>query len=150
MNHRKIVHPSFKRCRKFDFGSCTRGDDCWYSHEEGNSLETTANRFKCNLCDNTFDGIAPFMIHKKEMHQQFVPECEKFSLRKCPRGSSECWFIHTANSENKHKESKNNSQTQSVFSGNQQNNAPPNSKLQMIGLIEKLHLKINTILESKQ
>ena len=34
MNHRKILHPSNKKCFLFADGSCTRGNECWYVHEE--------------------------------------------------------------------------------------------------------------------
>jgi hypothetical protein len=36
------------------------------------------------------------MRHKKLIHPQFIPACEKFSVGKCSRGEKECWFEHKA------------------------------------------------------
>ena len=94
MHHRKEVHPSFKICRKYESGACIHGDNCWYSHSELDTPEINANRFTCNLCNEVFEGRSTFMIHKKQVHTKFVPECEKNSIGKCPRGPLECWFVH--------------------------------------------------------
>ena len=38
MNHRKLVHPSNKRCKNFP-GSCSFGNECWYVHEEAMEID---------------------------------------------------------------------------------------------------------------
>ena len=34
------------------------------------------------------------MRHKKLLHPQVVPQCEKFKSKNCARGEKECWFEH--------------------------------------------------------
>ena len=92
MNHRKSVHPSSKKCRNFSAGKCTFNNDCWYVHGEEN--EDTLDNFKCDLCDKVFRGRTYFMKHKKLLHHQYVPSCEKFNRNKCSRTDNECWFHH--------------------------------------------------------
>ena len=145
MQHRKEVHPSFKKCKKFESGTCIHGDKCWYSHSDTNQIETVANQFTCNLCANTFESRVSFMIHKKESHSQFVPDCEKFSVGKCHRSSQECWFIHKIKPIDS---SVLTPSPSSVFPQNQPEKLPPDM-IQIMNLIEKLHLKMNTILETK-
>ena len=96
MNHRKSVHPSNKQCRKYLADGCTFGDDCWYVHNEVSKPEETFDNFKCDLCKKDYKGRANFMRHKKLIHSEFVPSCEKFSVGKCTRGEKECWFEHKA------------------------------------------------------
>ena len=81
------------------------------------------------------------MIHKKQVHTKFVPECEKNSIGKCPRGPLECWFVH--------KDVEKVMSSESVFLENRKERLPPDTLLKVIGLIEKLDLKMSTILESK-
>ena len=71
MNHRKIVHPSSKRCRNFP-KSCTFGKECWYVHseepmdiDESPAAKANSWNFKCNLCDEIIDERRDFMKHKK-------------------------------------------------------------------------------------
>ena len=92
MNHRKKVHPSSKKCRNFSTGKCTFGVECWYVHGEEN--EDTIDNFKCDLCSNTFKGRTNFMNHKKLLHPEYIPPCEKFRANNCPRSNKECWFEH--------------------------------------------------------
>jgi hypothetical protein len=92
MNHRKKVHPSYKKCRNFSSGKCTFGVDCWYVH--GEETEDTLDRFRCELCEEEFKGRRNFMHHKKLYHPDNVPVCEKFITNKCSRNSKECWFEH--------------------------------------------------------
>ena len=94
MNHRKVVHPSNKKCRNFSIGKCTFGAECWYVH--GEETEDSSDKFKCNLCDDELKGRNSFMLHKKLLHPQNVPPCEKFREKNCSRSSKDCWFDHEA------------------------------------------------------
>ena len=95
MNHRKSVHPSNKRCRNFLADGCSFKEECWYLHGEISSKpEDTFDNFKCDLCEKAYKGRTTFMRHKKLIHPQSVPYCEKFSVGKCSRGEKECWFDH--------------------------------------------------------
>ena len=64
----------------------------WYVHGEEN--EESLDNFKGDLCSNTFKGRTNFMNHKKLLHPQYVPPCEKFRANKCSRSNKECWFEH--------------------------------------------------------
>ena len=92
MNHRKKVHPSSKKCRNFSSGNCPHGRECWYVH--GEETEDTLDRFRCDLCESAFVGRNNYMIHKKIMHPQYVPSCEKFKSKTCPNSNIDCWFEH--------------------------------------------------------
>ena len=94
MNHRKIVHPSNKKCRNFPSGACSFGNECWYVHDSKTSTESKSDNFKCDLCGEDFKGRANFKRHKKLLHPQVVPQCEKFKSKNCARGEKECWFEH--------------------------------------------------------
>ena len=56
--------------------------------------EDLIDNFKCDLCGKDYKGRANFMRHKKLLHPELVPQCKKFSLKKCSRGEKECWFEH--------------------------------------------------------
>ena len=104
MNHRKIVHPSNKKCRNFSSNSCIFGEECWYVHDAKDEPEENFDKFKCDQCGNELRGRANFMRHKKLLHPQVVPSCEKFSLSKCNRGETDCWFTHRQKEKNKNEE----------------------------------------------
>ena len=65
-------------------------------HSEVSKPEEALDNFKCDLCKKDYNGRANFMRHKKLIHPEFVPSCEKFSVGKCARGEKECWFEHKA------------------------------------------------------
>ena len=94
MNHRKRVHPSNKQCRNFLKNECAFGTDCWYLHGQTSNSEETSDNFKCNLCEEEYKGRDIFMKHKKLMHHQYVPSCDKFSAGGCSKGNNECWYVH--------------------------------------------------------
>ena len=62
--------------------------------------EDTSDQFKCDLCDTDFKGRSDFMNHRKLTHQQFVPACEKFNIKQCPRSNERCWFEHRNSDKN--------------------------------------------------
>jgi hypothetical protein len=33
-------------------------------------------------------------------HLQFVPSCEKFNIKQCPRSNEKCWFEHRTSDKN--------------------------------------------------
>ena len=101
MNHSKIVHPSNKKCRNFASGTCNFEGECWYVHDIENTAEKDAfENFKCDQCKKDFKGRSNFMRHKKLLHPQCIPSCEKFSLNKCYWSEQECWFDHKTNNKN--------------------------------------------------
>ena len=109
MNHRKLVHPSNKKCRNFSSGKCNHGSECWYVHDGNIQPEENSENFYCDLCDDEFIGRGHFMRHKKESHPHNVQNCEQFLANKCSRSDSGCWFVHP-----------------SVNIQNNENNAKPN------------------------
>ena len=99
MDHRKTVHPSNKKCRNYLKGECTFRDECWYVHEEISNKESIFESFKCEMCKSNFKGRSNFMKHKKLIHPESVPSCEKFSTENCERNEKDCWFEHRAGAE---------------------------------------------------
>ena len=101
MNHRKIVHPSKKKCRNFPT-NCTFGNDCWYVHHEPMETDEQTSdvnegnswNFKCNLCEEKILERRDFMIHKKTKHGDTVLTCQNFLRGECSRSEESCWFKH--------------------------------------------------------
>ena len=100
MDHRKIVHPSKKKCRDFP-GKCLRGDTCWWVHEEPMDVDGTTDKavwdFKCDLCDQIFKQRSEFMFHRKINHGEKVLNCENYLRGNCTRNTLSCWFHHPVN-----------------------------------------------------
>ena len=136
MNHRKIHHPSNKKCNKFP-QSCTRGKTCWYVHDEDNELEQnieTESTFKCNVCDKKFESMSNFMMHKKEIHTEMVSQCEEYRRGYCKRGEDQCWFLH-------------HSSEKQVFHQGQSNWVPPDQVRAMMDLVTNLQIKMEQMQE---
>ena len=94
MDHRMLIHPSNRKCRKFPI-NCSLGNTCWYVHSENESSnEKWSDQFKCETCEKTIHGRNNFMIHKKTEHADTVPPCNLFSLNQCRRSEKTCWFGH--------------------------------------------------------
>ena len=94
MNHRKIVHPSNKKCRNFP-SNCSFGSECWYVHiEQEKDTEEFSDNFKCDTCEEEIRGRNNFMKHKKMLHSETIPTCNLFKLGKCSRSEETCWFEH--------------------------------------------------------
>ena len=99
MDHRKVVHPSNKKCKNFPT-NCTFGDECCYVHHEQmeiDQINTNQNNnktwnFKCNLCDEEIVERKDFMKHKKVKHGDTILPCEKFLRGGCSRNDDSCWF----------------------------------------------------------
>ena len=154
MNHRKIVHPSNKKCRNFSNGTCVFDDDCWYVHsKKTDNGEDTSDQFRCDLCDTEFKGRSNFMNHRKLQHLQFVPSCEKFNTKQCPRSNEKCWFEHRISDKNVNKNnpwSKNikNSQPQtesSVFHEAVGETFPPDQVKLMLDMVNNLCRKMDNM-----
>ena len=146
MEHRKAIHPSNKKCKNYDSGKCIYGDKCWYVHSNDSETEGSKSVFKCNLCDESFEGRGEFLVHKKQYHSKFVPDCEKFSLGKCSRGN-ECWFVHKNAEHSSTPNSSNESSSASVFQKDRIS-LPPDSVGKMVELMEKLNLTMQTLAQS--
>ena len=110
MNHRKISHPSSKKCRNFP-GNCQHGNQCWYVHEDkmdtgeedagqGKSLPYTT----CNICQIDFQDKRNFMKHMKSTHRDVTKKCRMYDDGQCTRNTEECWFIHSPPEKNNSKQ----------------------------------------------
>ena len=143
MQHRKEVHPSNKKCKNFASGKCIHGVNCWYVHQnDQETVEESQSTFNCNLCDETLTTRIDFMVHKKQVHPNFVPECEKFSMGRCLRDSKDCWFIHKDTSCSPSIPS------DSVFQKDLGKSLPPDNVDKMVQLMEKLHITMQTLAET--
>ena len=81
-------------------GQCTFEDECWYVHEEKSNNESNSESFKCDMCKSNYKGRSNFMKHKKLLHPEQVPSCEKFSTDNCKRNENDCWFEHRTKANN--------------------------------------------------
>ena len=100
MNHRKLEHPSNKRCRHFRKGECIfDSETCWYRHgtrEEVNTEEFESSK-GCNECGYKSAQKSSMMTHMKKEHSQLVPKCRKFLQGNCELSNEFCCFVHELN-----------------------------------------------------
>ena len=90
MMHKKKSHPeNCMLCEHFVSGECTRDKDCWYLHEQSDSLQT----HECYICKDAFRTKNAVMIHKKQTHPETCKPCERFENGDCTK-VDECWNIH--------------------------------------------------------
>ena len=141
MNHRKLVHPSNKKCKNFP-GSCSFGNECWYVHEEAMEIDQPSDvhgidswNFKCNLCEEKIVERKDFMIHKKKKHGDTILNCEKYLKGKCVRSNEMCWFNHPSDDVQPEK---------SVFQSVPEN-PPPDKMEQVLQMINNLCAKVEKI-----
>ena len=95
MNHRKLEHPSRRRCRYFLKNECEFDEKkCWYKHDDViiNLNENLTAMFECNECKITFTDKPDLMKHKKYEHRDKVSMCRGFE--NCNVDEKDCWFLH--------------------------------------------------------
>ena len=90
MNHRKLVHPSSKKCRNFP-GDCKFKSDCWYVHDDEMDVDEDWI-FKCNSCDEKFKDTDTFKKHNDDHHVQNVTICENYLKGKCEKSQTTCEY----------------------------------------------------------
>ena len=143
MEHRKLVHPSKKKCRYFPD---TRVHDasCWYVHEEPEPMDVDVElvnkewNFKCNFCEEAMKERREFMLHKKTKHGETVLNCEKFLRGECKRNVQSCWFKHPVQNPGDQ------ISMEQVFH-QAQPNPPPDPMSTILKMISKLFQKIETL-----
>ena len=93
MIHRKKAHEErVGQCSFFLEGTCTFGDECWYSHKINSRKRLT--EYKCNICEKIFKLKSEFMKHRRNEHIESVPLCRDEKNGTCHFGKLKCWFIH--------------------------------------------------------
>ena len=108
MEHRKIHHPSNRKCRDFLKGECQRSEnDCWYVHKFNDGIEDSNskskdNKINCFVCKKEFKTTYDMHDHKKKDHPS-TTECLNFEEGKCTFGDR-CWYSHKTNSQVKKNE----------------------------------------------
>ena len=102
MNHRKLEHPSNRKCRDFVKGECQRGDLCWYVHDNVMELGSQnpqkvqlqgVDKITCYVCKCEFSNKNDMMNHKKREHPSNII-CKNFCLGNCRRSEDQCWYLH--------------------------------------------------------
>ena len=142
MNHRKVAHPSNRKCRNFP-DNCNFGSECWYVHDEkmdtgesgqknAESVQSVSN-FKCYPCEEEFGSKQVFMEHKKKKHEGNLKPCKKFADTECLRSKEECWFQHPQPSQ------------EQVFRKAPLNPFPPDQLIKFIELMSKLNTKVENL-----
>ena len=154
MEHRKDVHPSRKKCKYYPDEKCTRGNKCWYVHEENlmdvdESFSSQDVRFKCNFCDFECTEKDTLMKHKKSAHKENVPNCNNFSSGTCKRTDANCWYNHVQkHTNNCDREDRDLSKQaagpqQPVFQNGQEGHFPPDLEMQeMLETMSKMFQKL--------
>ena len=143
MNHRKIHHPSNKKCKNFPNGKCRFAENCWYIHEEDlmdtdESFVKNENTHTCYNCDKAFKTKNDMKKHRKKQHLDQVKKCKEFITGGCLRSDEQCWFVHQASSDDVSPQVFHNAQHQSI---------PPDQVKTMIQEIESLHLSMTNVKE---
>ena len=147
MNHRKLLHPSNKKCRNFP-DSCNFGNQCWYVHEEKMDIDPPIHKqddvsgFTCNLCDQTFREKANFMKHKKDKHTGSNRPCEKFANGQCDRTADVCWYVHSTNQTKQDTKTKDNISREQVFRQVPVDTLPPDQMSRMFWMVSNLCRKV--------
>ena len=147
MSHRKIVHPSEKKCRNFP-ANCKFEKECWYVHDElmetGDSKESSENvswAFNCHLCEEKFVQRRDFMNHKKTNHEDKVNVCNNFINGNCSRNDESCWYKHQLKIINSPPQDQD-------FQKAQGNSVPPNHLLQISQILANLLSKVEFLEKS--
>ena len=147
MEHRKITHPSNKRCKNFP-GSCTFGNKCWYLHIEPMDTEPSMNNeenisnFNCNMCDFTCKEKTIFMMHKKSSHKEVNKLCDKFQNGQCSRSEADCWFNHLARTS---PSTQNEAKKEQVFQKASSDPFPPDHMSRMFWMVSNLCRKVENM-----
>ena len=156
MNHRKNVHPSNKKCRKFP-NNCPHGNECWYVHsEKESSTQKLSDEFKCEQCDKTISGRRNFMMHKKINHIEIVQPCNLFRSNQCKKNEKTCWFDHNVQNQNHNtyadvlkSSTQNNSReipvNNQVFQQVTENTHPPEKVDPVLEMMTKMLLKMENM-----
>ena len=150
MNHRKISHPSNKRCRNFP-ASCEFGNKCWYVHaeimdttEKDIDIEKKDQEFKCNICKKVFREKQYLMQHRKTEHIETVQRCKMFDDGQCQRSNDECWFVHLHDENVKSFQQKEVPKKQ-VFQEASENALPPDQMSKLFWMVTNLCNKVQNI-----
>ena len=97
------------------------------------------------------------MSHKKLIHPELVPSCEKSNAGKCFKNESECWFIHRAIPKNRNNENpwpelvpssqprSDNTTKKPVFRETVSHALPPDQLKVMMDMISNLCIKVETM-----
>ena len=101
----------------------------------------------CNLCVETFKSRTEFMVHKKQLHAKFIPNCEKFSIGKCMKGN-DCWFIQADATNSSSKSPLAKESSISVFQKDVGKALPPDSVEKMVELMETLNLTMKALAQT--
>ena len=151
MNHRKVVHPSNRKCRNFP-GSCTWGNECWYLHHEPMDIDqshvdsVTQWNFNCNICGEGINERSDFMRHKKSKHSETLLDCQSYLRGECTNTSESCWFKHDPNQNRNNLPKQNGIPSKpQVFQKIPENAMPPDQLQTMFQMISALCMKVEQI-----
>ena len=144
MTHRKVEHPSNKRCRYYLKQQCYfNNETCWYRHEM--NIKEVETQFECRECDDKFLKKNELMVHKKKKHREITEKCRDYLQGNCKETEETCWFIHEMN-----KSSSYSMETEELpedYLGFQKVGvkAPPDQLKYLIEMINKHSVKIESL-----
>ena len=100
IEHRRIKHPSNKKCNKFP--ACERGERCLYKHEGAQNIGETQGdqsqdntRITCRSCQTDCNDKNDMMTHRKIEHLNEVKDCKNIMAGlNCRKGTEFCWYRH--------------------------------------------------------
>ena len=158
-NHRRDSHgKSKKKCgNKADnlckFGA-NDGEECWYDHTDSiqNADNSACQDYKCKNCEDKFSSKSQLLTHRKEKHQETVPECYSVKENRLCQYSDKCRFRHEALSshiapdhENSDKPKKDRPMLKSFFWKTPNPIKPPNQMEEIKNMIQNMTKEIGDL-----
>lgn len=167
MQHRRTSHIDIiKKCRYFLLDNCAYNDrTCWYLHNKSNitlnqvkpSLKSPEIPFPftCYFCEQKFTSKPEFMLHKKTIHGQTVPQCTEQKQGKCNFTAAKCWYKHEEISFLFDSKIEPQMSQQQNFQKVMRDRLPPDNKdpsdmRRILNLIEQVMLKVDKLESASQ
>ena len=103
-DHKKTVHNQ-SHDNEIQDDSSWLCKDCSYQTNKESNLRIHIEKshvFICTICNKTFTFKTPFMIHKRNEHDESVDICEDYLNDKCPYEKEKCWYHHREKDKPKH------------------------------------------------
>ena len=118
MNHRIQNHEITEVCKYFLQRNCNFNPPkkCWLLHQKPKDAPKERDQIECYVCKQTFRTRNGMMRHRKQYHEEVVPECRENLKGTCEFTGEDkvCWFKHSDKNQD--------------FQNVQENLAPPSKR----------------------
>ena len=151
MNHRKMEHPSNKKCRYYQTEACRfDSETCWYIH----AIESPKGLYQnkgydnsCDQCAKMFESKLDLMKHRKTEHSDKVAKCINFAQGNCSFTESSCWFMHDEGRSkmDMHIGNEHESEVKEQVFQEARDKSPPDFVAKIMNLIETLSIQVGKL-----